>query len=260
MTDVTVALTMNPPSLDRYELRTVLSWDYPLMQSYGFDVSRGAGDPIGQFQVIPLYVVDSLGNWCGTWSAVSNYNKLTHSDMMNVARTQLLEHHISAFDMTDNQILNMISTVLPDGYSLKQKMGWLYQSMVAYGSPAQEMWGLGDWYKTSEGRFGTMVHGGQLVAVSTDFQFFNVQMPTRSHKEYVGMREVLTFKRSDFGKSHADFPHLVQWATSANLPNNTYGEYMRGHIAVPCPLDPVDFDFVGSFPAQKYFIPNIWLM
>jgi hypothetical protein len=247
------------PPPDDYELMMVRRWDEPVMQSYGFSVNRG-GAPVGQFQVVTCYVwSETEGRWSGQWSAISNYNKLTHSDMLNIGRLQLLEHHYP-FWIDGEDLLLMQNVVLPDGFTLKQKMGWLYNPLTQWSEkPATEIWGIGEWHETTEARFGTMVNGGQMVAVSKERRIFQVRMPERMTVENVPMRKLLTFKRADFGKSHEQYPYLLQWATAANLPDNSYGEYMRGHIAVPVALEPDEFDFSGIFRPTDYYLPEVWL-
>ena len=261
---ITPHLQTSPPPVSEivpppngYELRMVRRWDDPIMQSYGYSVYRGFPETgKGQFQVVTCFVWSELEQrWAGQWSAIANYNKLTHADMLNVGRSQLLEHGYR-FSMSDAELLAMHSQVLPDGNTLKQKMGWLYNGVD---TGVTEMWGVGEWHQTLEGRYGTMVNGGQMVAVTTESRVFRVRMPERTRDEDVPMRKLLTFRRAAFGKSHKQYPYLLQWATVANLPDNGYGDYMRGHIAVPVALEPSEFDFAGNFQPTAYYLPEVWL-
>lgn len=239
-----------------YEARQVLPWSSPVMQSYGYSVNRG-GNPVGQFQVVTCFVwSDTIGRWAGQWSAVSNFNTLTGADLLDVARLQLLEFGYSP-TISDAELIAMRSHTLPDGYTLHQKMDWLYKD-ASNGGPGTILWGTGDWWACSEAKYGTMVNGGQWVAVKQVPRTFHVQMPERPAVEAVRMRELLTFSRADFGKSHAAFPYLTQWATVANL-NDSYGEYPRGHVACPVALNPAEFDFSGQFQPTGYFLPEVWM-
>lgn len=241
-----------------YTLRTVRPWSDEIMQSYGYSVTRGSGRAIGQFQVVQLYVLGLAQgadgeSWVGTWSAISNYNKLSHADLMKIANMQLLEFKYP-YPMTESQLIAMKDMPLPDGYSLNAKMGWLYHDGIG-----TVFWGDGaDWWTTPEARFGTMVFGGQQVAVGMDARVFQVIMPERSAKTPVIMRQVLTFRPSDFGKSHADSPWLCPWSTVANI-GDTYGENIKGHVLCPAPLHPAFFDFAGTFSPSSYWIPEEWL-
>ena len=237
-----------------FVLRKVRPWDDPIMNSYGYDVSRG-GTPKGQFQVITVFVwSELLSRWAGQWSAIANYNKLTHADMLNLARMQLLEFGYP-YSISDADLLAMKTKVLPDGWTLQQKMGWLYVK-----EPGAVMWGdSADWWNANEIRYGTMVNGGQLVAVAAATRTFMVQMPNQTGEHPVLMRELLTFKRSDFGKTHLQYPYLAQYATVANLPNNQYGETIKGHVICPAALNPTEFDFAGTFQPTHYYLPDVWL-
>lgn len=238
-----------------WEVVRVRDWADPIMNSYGYDVTRGSGNPVGQFQVVTLYVwSEVLQAWAGTWSAISNFTRLTSADLYNVARLQLLEFDRRSY--SDAQLVAMKDQLLQDGYTLQQKMGWLYGSTT--GKPGTVMWGSGDWWQATEGRYGTMVNGGQLVAVKKAPRVFTVTMPNHDKPEPVPMREVLPFSRADFGTPHASKPWLTQWATVANL-GNVYGEYIRGHVACPVGLNPQEFDFSGAFVPTHYYLPEVWL-
>lgn len=242
-----------PPPPAGYSVRTVREWADPVMTAAGYDTTlRGA---VGQFQVVTCYVTDGAGNWCGTWSAIQNYNRLSHADMMEIARSQVAPF---GYAWSDAELMANQTQMLPDGFTLKQKLGWLYEPNPTQ-PPGLEMWGLGEWYETSEGRFGAMVNGGQQVAVSAGYTNFPVKMPNEDKVRVVSMQKLLTFRRSDWGKSHAGTPYLVQKATTADYPSNRYGEQPRGYVFVPAALDPQDFDFSGAFPAREYYLPAEWL-
>lgn len=241
---------------DDFYVTKVRPWDDPIMMAAGFDSAlRGQ---VGQFQVVTCYVTVQGGKWAGSWSAVSNNSKLNHSDMMKLANTQLLDFDYP-FGMSDKDLIAVRNLPLRDGFTLQQKMGWLYQS-DSDSRPSLEMWGSGEWYETTEARFGSMVNGGQMVKVSKTLYPFTVQMPNESSKRVVQMQELTTFRRADWGKSNKDFPYLLQKATTASYPGNVYGEHPRGFIYVPVALNPIDFPLSGSNIGDKYYLPAEWLV
>lgn len=246
-----------------YTLRRVRPWHDPIMASYGYSVMRG-GKMIGQFQVVTCYLTGYdptkgetplTERWVGQWSAIANYNRMGQADLLRLARMQLLEFGYP-FSMSDRELLAMKFKKLPDGYSLQEKIGWLYQGNV---KGATVMWGSGDWDKALYADYGTMVNGGQLVAVSNNVRTFRVRMPERSYDETVEMRELLTFRRADLGKTHKQYPYLAQYATVANVPNSSYGENIRGHVICPVALNADDFRFGSTFRPTRYYLPEIWL-
>jgi len=245
-----------------YIIKQVRDWKDSIMNSYGYDISRG-GWNAGQFQVVTAYVTGrgkdepvDAERWVGQWSAITNYNKLNNRHMLNLAKMQLLEHGYKYDEISDEMLLSMRDLVLPDGYTVNRKMGWLDQG-VRVGVTI--MWNIDgkDWDTTNEACYGAMVNGGQLVAVSEKTYNFFVKMPSRNFSESVTMRRLLTFSESDWGKSHKEYPYLSQWATVANM-GNEYGEYIRGHVLCPVALSP-SFDFAGTFIQKYCYLPDIWL-
>lgn len=242
-----------------YSVRTVKKWGGEMVQ-YSYDTTIRMN--IGSFQVIELAIIgrypgETVDKWFGSWGAVTNFNRLTHSDMMNIARQQVRQF---GYNWTDTELISKQTVTLPDGYNLKQKMGWLYQDMTGASVPGLEMWGWGEWYTATEVRYGTMVHGGQNVAVSDELTTLRITLPgdfPNTVKD-VPCRKLLAFRRADLARPITD-NWLWNRCTVANHPGNGYGDAPKGRIYAPVALDARDFDFAGSFVPSAYYIPEIWL-
>lgn len=219
------------------------------------DYTTQARGSVGQFCVIQTYTTDDNLNWSGSWSAVSQFSRLNYDDIMKLANTQLLPFAYP-WGMSYSDIISVMDVVLPDGYTLRAKMGWLINTDGFSSSrPSSPMWSNGDWWKpfpngnALEVRYGTMVYGGQQVCVSKDLFFL----------DSMNMRELKLFSRSDWGKTFSTHPFLMEHATVATYPSNGYGDYPRGYVQCPVALNPKDFGFSGIFNASRYFIPDKWL-
>jgi hypothetical protein len=231
------------------------------MVNFSYDTAQRM--EIGSFQVIELaifgrYSGDTADRWVGNWGAVTNFNRLTHSDMMHIARQQVRQF---GYNWTDAELIDRQAQVLPDGYSLKQKMGWLYQDMTTTdGPPGLEMWGQGEWYNAPEIRYGTMIHGGQKVAVSNTVTDLWITLPGVSSGVYfmVKCRKLLPFRRADLTRPITD-DWLWNRCTVAHYPDNGYGDAPKGHIYAPVALAPDEFDFTGTFTPTAYYVPEVWL-
>jgi hypothetical protein len=178
--------------------------------------------------------------------------------MMRIANLQLLDFGYP-HGMSDAELLAVKDKPLRDGYTLGQKMGWLYFDLSDGGRPSCELFGNGEWWATTDAAFGMMVNGGQKVAVG-ERKIFTVQMPQESAKRAVPMRELVPFRRADFGKQYQTHPYLIQRATVANHPGSRYGDYPRGYVYVPVVLHAGDFPAFGTFQPARYYLPESWLV
>lgn len=241
---------VSPP--DGYALFMVRKWGDPIMVAQG-EYSVEQRHNIGSFQVVDCYVPETR-----QFTSISNFNKLTHDDMVNLARTQLI-HFGFDFNMTLEQVRKVEGKPL-DGFNLKQKMAWLYNPLNKWGElPALEFWGVGEWFMAPEARFGTMVRGGQMVACTT--QTFDVMCRTTGEKKerLLKMRKLLPFRRSDWGRKHTEYPWLIQKCTAALKPGSKYSETPKGVIYAPVALDWRDFPFTGKTVPSAYYLPDEWL-
>jgi hypothetical protein len=250
-------VTQKPPALlpTGYQVRTVRKWGDPIMVAQGgFSINGRYGDPtiaIGTFEVIDLYIAEQ-GVWVGSWGSVSNFNRLSAADMVLIAKAQLKAFGRAELDPIKDMTVNL------DGYTLKQKMAWMYQANWTGGPPGLTMWGAGDWYETGEKRYGTMVCGGEQVAVSNIVELVNSELPGETQKRSVKMRKLLDFKRVDFSKDPRVYPWLWNRATCVYHNDRFSVSTPKGIIYLPVALNANEFDFSGT-KTPEYFIPDDWL-
>ena len=241
----------SPP--EGYALFTARKWGDPILVAQGA-YSAELRDNVGQFQVINIYVPET-----GNFSSITNFNKLTHDDLVNLARTQLI-HFGHPVTIPLEQMRKLEKKPL-DGFSLQQKMNWLYRVLEKWGDPpAQEFWGLGQWFEAPEGRYGTMVRGGQMLACTVETFDVQCKLSGEPAKRTVKMRKLLPFRRSDWGKTHTQYPWLIQKCTVAFLPKDKYSETPKGVIYGPVALDWRDFPFAGKHTPSAYYIPDDWMI
>lgn len=242
-----------------YDVYKVKPWSDPYMQSIGYSAfTRGN---VGQFQVVSPFIFDAQFNYCGTLSSNTNFSRMTRADAFKLANHQLLNFGY-AWGLSEQKIISLLNVYLPDGYTLKQKMGYLIWGSNLWGA---QMRSRGDWYdylKDADGRyildrdgkkqevevqFIGMVHGGQKILASSEIKvIFGTPM-----------RRMINFRRSDWGKHYDKYPYLMQRVTVASTPNNVYGEYPKGIVNCPVALDPRDFRFYTStFKPDSYWLPD----
>lgn len=263
-------LPSDPTVPPGYEIEKVLRWgiNKNLDDSNNFVMITEAGcsteqqHGVGSFQVIPLCIVNSqTGEWVRDWSAVTQKVRITHDDMMRIANVNLLDFGHPQ-NMSDDAIRAVKDVRLADGYTLNQKMKWLYNNQKAGNpDPYAPMWGYGEWYAATwkeadgtlhpfQGNYGCMAWGGRQIAASRATRVFSVVLPaepqgTRPHP--ITMRQICPFTRDDFGTR---LEWLMPRATVANHPGSQFGDYPRGYVYSP-----------GVFerPGYEYWIPISWL-
>lgn len=111
-------VTINYPAVatqSPLNLRTLKGWDDHVMMADGFSAFArpdATGNPIGQFALVTPYIVRG-GAWVGTWSSNSNAYKLTPAQVEAIQAMQVA-----------------------NGFTLKQKWGWLtYGGADTWGAP-----------------------------------------------------------------------------------------------------------------------------
>jgi hypothetical protein len=255
-------------------VKTVKRWgaDAAFIAAGDFSVTiRLVGDPphmVGQFQAVEPIIYgrdpdDTADRWSGDLSAITQFNRLTHADIMRLANIQLLPFGYPA-NMSDAEIMYVRAATLSDGYSLNQKMNWLINA--GGGKANNVMWVRAEggapttWYQASEVCYGTMVNGGQKVAVSEEKCIVQARLKNMTAVQPIVCHKLMPFKRADFSNVGLLPNHLLQYATVANPPNDGYGEYIRGHVICPVALDSNDFDFAGTFKPSAYYLPADWLV
>jgi hypothetical protein len=253
MSQVTVSINIyKPPVPSGYSLMRVRKWGEPVMSEQGdFDIYKRYASPdtaIGTFQVVELYK-DPIKDW----SAITCFNTLTNLELIKVAQAQL-----RAFGHSDWDAVRDMEKPLRDGYSLKQKMGWMYQNWS--GGPATlTMWGSGEWWEPGEKRFGIMVSGGGLVAVSNTTYTFSVRLRGYTTVRPVVMRKILPFRRADLEKNPLQYPYLWQKASCVYKNNNFSDSTPKGVVYLPVALDWREFPINSVYTPTGYYIPVDWL-
>lgn len=244
---------------DGYEIYKVKSWSDPYMQSIGY-TAFGRGN-VGQFMVVSPYIFNAQMEWCGALSSNTNFSRMNRSDAFNLANHQLLDFGYK-WGLSEKEIISLLNVPLRDGYTLKQKMGYLIWSTNTWGAQMRsngEWWDYlrdasGNYLLDADGRkreveiqMIAIVHGGQKILASTETRFIMGK----------SMRRMINFRRSDWGKHYDKYPYLMQRVTVASTPNNVYGEYPKGHVYCPVALDPRDFKFYTSrFIPDSYWLPD----
>lgn len=231
-----------------YTLRRIREWGDPVMVAQGnYDIDLRGGVPT--FQVIEVWIPE-----VATWGAVKNFNRLTAADIYQIARAQLVAFGVGDWDPLTDQ-----NRLLSDGFTLKQKMGWLYQPNWEPGTPpGLTLWGAGEWWEPGDKYYGTMLSGGEFIAASNMVFTFNCILPGDKVKRDRFMRRVYPFHRADLGKDPRRYPWLWQQASCVYAGNRTSRATPKGIIHLPVALNPSEFKFSGADP-QAYYVPVDWL-
>lgn len=249
---------------DGFHIYRVRPWSDPIMYNDGYSAFLRGN--IGQFQVVSPYIFNDAGEWCNTLSSNSNFSVLRRADVFKLANHQLLDFDYE-WGLSEQKIISLLNVKLPDGYTLKQKMAYIIWGNNLWGA---QMRCQGDWWDYLKRDDGTyildrdgkkqdvlvqmiaIVHGGQKILASDKTKEF----------QGIKMRQMVNFRRSDFGKHYNTHPYLMQRVTVASTPNNVYGEDPKGKVYCPVALSGVDFDFTGNFQpaADGYWLPDKYLI
>ena len=245
-----------------YSLYRVKRWDeYPMAQDGYSAYLRGN---VGQFQVVSPYIFNAENVWCGTLSSNTNFSTMRRADVFKLANHQLLDSGY-AWGLSESKIISLLNVPLKDGYTLKQKMGYLIWGTNLWGAQMKSRGDWWDWLKKPDGSYDldengnkkevtvdmiAIVHGGQKVLMSEETKVY----------QGILMRKMLTFHRADFGKHYNTHPYLMQRVTVASTPNNVYGEYPKGHVYCPVALSSPDFDFTGKFLPDSHWLPEKYII
>ena len=228
MIDLSIKFSFSNPNTTALK-----KWEEDPMPADSFS-AKLRGD-VGQFSFIPFYIIDANGKWCGDWSANNNFSYLTHNDMMALADMQIA-----------------------DEFTVEQKMNWLtWDGLDQWGSPMRCVPVNGTSTKWSTAKYVKSIGAawaGQRVEV-IGHKTFTVNY--NDVIQDVPMSEMRMFSRADWGKTHKDYPHLVQKVTVVDRANR-YGESPKGTIYMPVGFG-TDFDFAGNFIPAKYYVFDRWL-
>jgi hypothetical protein len=152
---------------------------------------------------------------------------------------------------TDIQRLRAMQ--VEDVASRDAKMNWL----VYPGDYVRPCWtgidGVG-WNAANSIRVGACVYTNQLVMVD-QVQTMRVKVPNSAEMRDMEMGRLVTFKKSDWGKTYASHPWLVQHVTGVH-DDNVHNETPKGEVFLPL-LDPLEFDIRPESTADD-FRPEYW--
>jgi hypothetical protein len=233
-----------------YHLATVKRWGFDQVMRDDNYTTVGRGD-VHQFQIVSAYYLDATGRWVSTWSANSNYAVWRRTDMLRLANLQLLEHGYP-WGMSEQEIMDVMYVLL-DGWTLKQKLGWLIETTS--GVPANPMWcANGNWFGEDVRNVGG-VYGGQPIIVSNEVRNFATDYNGKA--EYIPMRRILPFKAENWNDKLTNNP-LIQDITVASYPTDGYSDHFRGSILMPTLF--AGSDFAGNFVPVSTWIPTRWLV
>lgn len=234
-----------------YHLSMVKRWGSDQVMKNDNYTTVGRGD-VHQFQIVSVYYLDATGKWVNNWSANANFTVWRRTDMLRLANLQLLEHGYR-WNMSEQEIMDVMNVLLSDGWTLKQKLGWLIQTTS--GLPANPMWcANGNWFGEDVRNVGG-VYGGQPIIVSDEFR--NFATTYNGKPETIPMRRILPFKAENWNDKLINNP-LVQDITVASYPTDGYSDHFRGTILMPTLF--AGSDFAGNFVPAETWMPTRWLV
>lgn len=150
------------------KLRRLKSWGSDqIMIADNYSVTKRLvnGGVMGQFSLVNLYMLDSNGNWAGTWSANELYTSLISVDVARIGALQT-----------------------PDEYTVDQKMNWLFfGGRDIWGAPLAGYYEK-DWRQASNPRMIGAVYAGNSVEVFEERVFHDVFFNGRTESEIVMSR------------------------------------------------------------------------
>lgn len=244
-----------PPSQtpNGYQKRFVRKWYDPIMVqqgNYSLEQRFPAGQITGTFAIVTPYIPEA-----GGWSSISNYFVLTHEHLIKIARAQL-----AAFEVPHWDPIKDMDKPLLDGWTLKQKMAWIYQANWQTGTkPGLTMWGAGEWWEPGQKRYGAMVNAGEPLFVSNDTIDLLCTLPNDKVDRWRKMRSIYVFKAADLTLDPIENPCLWQNATCSYLNRPHSINTPKGNIKLPICPSADDFPFRNNIRPSGYYIPDDWL-
>ena len=112
-----------------------------------------------------------------------------------------------------------------------------------------------DWESSPSIRWGSIALGGNLVMVEEIVDM--VAKPPDGNRREMKMAKLVSFRKTDWGKTWQTHPHLVHRAYCA-YKNNQFGDSPKGIVYSPF-FSPLDWDFGGTLQPQAWYIPLEWL-
>ena len=188
------------------------------------------------FQVIQI-ATETVSGKVAMQSSVSSFLHIPRTDVVKLALLQ----------PTD------------DGYSVDQKMRWLYGK----GRPYLYDNSTADWSKALSIRWGHLLFGGQPVMIDR-VKSFPIFLQGAKAKTMEQMGRIVCFRKTDWGKSPVDYPYLIQRATAASYSatdktkNNIYNDTVRGVIYSPI-WSPLDWKYATTEKVVAFWVPMKFL-
>jgi hypothetical protein len=216
----TGATTSNAPVTPSEGLWKVRVWGDPIMVKQGFDVDF-AGTT--NFQAVPLYIENGQGG------GVSNFLNIPREDIEKLKALQVSDH-----------------------FPVEHKMEWLcgFRGKIYMFDNQSD-----NWHTAPSIRWGTIALGGNLVLVDKVVKM-TVKPPDKIKRE-MDMARLVSFRKTDWGKTWQTHPYLVHRAYCA-YKRNKFGDAPKGIVYTPF-WSPLDWDFVGVQQPQAWYIPFEWL-
>lgn len=248
---ITFPASLLPAPFDIFETR---KWGDPavLNGNYSTKLRLVDGVEYGQFSFFGVYCEDTR-----SFDAQDNTNRLTHADMMRIANMQLYSWDTLRYPLGMSDVaIREVRKITLDGYTLDQKMGWLYNDLNENPKPNSALWGVGPWDVADGVKYGCQVWAGNAVKCSLQTYTVVAQYPADKVNVSITLRELVPFRRADFAKPARLYPHLWNVCTVANK-NDVFGNAPRGTIYCPVALDWREFG--GSVSPARYGFPAEWL-
>ena len=111
------------------------------------------------------------------------------------------------------------------------------------------------WESSPVIRWGTIALGGNLIMVE-DIVKMVAGTPDGIRRE-MQMARLVSFRKTDWGKTWETHPHLVHRAYCA-YKDNQFGDSPKGIVYTPF-FSPLDWDFVGIQHPKAWYLPLEWL-
>ncbi len=208
------------PSGAAGDLYKVKIWGDPIMVKQGFEVVEAGST---NFQAVKLFIED------GSCGGVTSFLRIQRDDINKLKSLQVA-----------------------DNYNAKQKMEWLCShrgSIYMYENEDDS------WETAPSMRWGTISLGGNLVMVDAIVDM--VAKPPDGIRRELKMARLVSFRKTDWGKTWKTHPHLVHRAYCA-YKNNQFGDSPKGIIYTPL-FSPLDWDFAGTQQPKAFYLPLEWL-
>ena len=152
----------------------------------------------------------------------------------------------------DVQKLRAMQKPTVGGLSVDQKMG----KLIYQGDFVHPMWTHdpnNGWQTALEVRNGACVYTNQQVMID-QYATLKAKIPGQSYDGMRKMGRLVCFKKTDWGKTYAEAPHIIHHMTGVNRLNQ-HNENPHGEILIPI-LDPLDFNVR---PKNSSVIKEYWI-